>query len=174
MTRQVNKQPMKQVGKILEKVHMDLCGPFQTKSFNGNKYMLTITDQYTKFKWAIFRSQKKDLVKYIKLWCGKVERERMSLGSSEKLQAIRFDRRTDSLNKEMAEWANSKMIELEPTVGYRPEANGVAERSNRTILEKGNSLRFHAGLPAEFWESSFRTGVYLGNRQPIGVKNTTR
>lgn len=63
---------MKQVDKILEKVHIDLYNSFQIKSSHGNKYMLTITDQYTRFEWGVFRSYKKDLVKCIKIWCDKI------------------------------------------------------------------------------------------------------
>lgn len=85
--------------------------------------MLTITDQYTKFKWAILKCHEKFLVKCMKIWCDKVEKEGISLGSSEKLKTICFDRGTEFLNKNITEWANKKGIELEPTVGHRPEAN---------------------------------------------------
>lgn len=50
----------------------------------------------------------------------------------------------------MKEWASTNSITLEPTIGYRPEANGIAERSNRTIIENGNSQYFRAGLHSEF------------------------
>lgn len=173
MTRNVSREPMRRVTRILERVHMDLCGPFRTRSWHGNIYMLTITDQFTLFKWAIFRNQKKDLVNDIKKWCIRVENERRLFGKDETLQAIRIDRGTEFLNNEMKSWASNKNISLESTIGYHPEANGIAERSNRTIIEKGNSLRFHAGLPSEYWEFSFRTAVYLGNRLPIGNRDIT-
>ena len=80
--------------------------------------MLTITDQFTKFKWATFRDSKKDLAQYIRKWCSRVEKEREVNGNSEKLHAIRFDCGTKFLNKDMKNWATSKNISLEPTVGY--------------------------------------------------------
>lgn len=80
MIRKVNREPMRKVTRVLERVHVDLCGPFRTKSWHGNNYMLTITDQFTMFKWAIFRNQKKDLVNDIKTWCIRVENERKLFG----------------------------------------------------------------------------------------------
>lgn len=80
---------------------------------------------------------------------------------------------TEFLNKDIKNWAATKNINLELTVCYRPEANGIAERANRSIVERANSLRFRASLPAEFWELSFRALIYLLNRQPIGGREIT-
>ncbi|KAI0993527.1 hypothetical protein K3495_g14657, partial [Podosphaera aphanis] len=154
ITRTVSRQPMRDVSRPLERVHIDLCGPFRTRSWHGKRYMLTITDQFTKFKWAFFQRDKKDIVKQIKKWHVKVEKDRDLYGNKEKLLAIRIDRGTEFLNRDMKDWTSFNNIDLEPTIGYRPEANGIAERANRTIIEKGNSMRFRAGLPAEFWEMS--------------------
>ncbi|KAI1004075.1 hypothetical protein K3495_g4137 [Podosphaera aphanis] len=38
----------------------------------------------------------------------------------------------------MKSWAYKNNRELEPTFGYHPEANDIAERANRTIMEKGH------------------------------------
>ena len=141
---------MKEVSRALERVHMDLCDPFRTRSWHGNVYMLTITDQFTKFVWTLFRKDKKNLVYHIKKWCVQVDKDRNTFGNNEKLLFIRFDRGTEFNNKDMKIWAKEKNINLEPTVGYRPEVNGISERAYRTILEKGNCLRFRAGLPAEY------------------------
>jgi len=37
------------------------------------------------------------------------------------------------------------------TVPENPHQNGVAERMNRTILERARSMRIHAGLLKQFW-----------------------
>ncbi|KAI1000225.1 hypothetical protein K3495_g7973 [Podosphaera aphanis] len=173
MTRRISRIPMREVSTALERIHMDICGPFRTKSWHGNIYMLTIIDQYTKFKWGFFRNSKKNIAGCLEKWCQRAENDRKINGNNEKLQAIRFDRGTEFLNQDMKNWAYKNNIGLEPTVGYRPEANGIAERANRTIMEKGNSMRFRAKLSAEYWELSFRAAIYLINRQPIGERNTT-
>lgn len=64
-------------------------------------------------------------------------------------------------------------IELESAIDYRLGANVITECSNRTIMEKGNAMRFRAGLPPAYWEFSFRAAVYLGNRQPFRSREKT-
>ena len=54
------------------------------------------------------------------------------------------------MNNAMENWCSARGTMLEPTIGYSPESNGIAERCNRSILEKANALRFEAGLGAEY------------------------
>ncbi|KAH9296250.1 hypothetical protein KI387_039838, partial [Taxus chinensis] len=54
----------------------------------------------------------------------------------------------------------------ERTVPRTPQENGVAERMNRTIMERARSMRIHSGLPLQFWAEAVDTTVYLINRGP--------
>jgi hypothetical protein len=45
----------------------------------------------------------------------------------------------------MQRWCDDEGISRDPNVGYHPEGIGVAERNNRSVLEKGNSIRIEAG-----------------------------
>ena len=47
-----------------------------------------------------------------------------------------------------------------------PQENGVAERMNRTILERARSMRIHVGFPLNLWVDAIDTDVYLINRGP--------
>lgn len=49
---------------------------------------------------------------------------------------------------------------------YTPQQNGVAERLNRTLLEKIRSMLFEAKLPKVFWGEALVTTAYLKNRTP--------
>ena len=42
----------------------------------------------------------------------------------------------------------------------------MAERMNRTIMERARSMRLHAGLPLHMWAEAVNTAVYLINRGP--------
>ena len=44
--------------------------------------------------------------------------------------------------------------------------NEVLERMNKTILERAQSMRIHAGLPKQFRADAVNTAVYLINRRP--------
>ena len=47
-----------------------------------------------------------------------------------------------------------------------PEMNGVAERMNRTILEKAKCMCAHAHLPKSLWAEAACTACYVYNRLP--------
>ncbi|KAL8161603.1 LOW QUALITY PROTEIN: hypothetical protein V2J09_013092 [Rumex salicifolius] len=56
----------------------------------------------------------------------------------------------------------------EPSTGYLVltlhRQNGVVERRNRIIQEKGLSLLAHVSLPFQYWEHAFHTPTHLSNR----------
>lgn len=50
------------------------------------------------------------------------------------------------------------------TVPYSPQQNGVAERMNRTIMEKARSMLHYKSVSTEWWAEAVHTAVYLINR----------
>jgi hypothetical protein len=163
MTRKVSREPMSIVTEKLARVHMDLWGPVEL-SLQGMKYMLTVTDQATGRIWVYFSKDKKRIVEKIKAWVVVAEAECKEYGKGEKLRAVRFDRGREFLNEAMETYCAGRGIRIEPTVGYHPEGDGIAERSMRTISERGAAMRHEMDLPAAYWEFANRTAAYLRNR----------
>lgn len=170
MTRKVGREPMTIPKHKLGIVDMDLCGPMPDVSLRGNKYMLTITDRNTGRKWVYNRPNKKALVDVIKAWRIDAEAECLRYGNGELLQEIHCDRGGEFISNAMQTWAKDNKITIAPTVGYHPEGNGIAERANRTILEKANANRFDAGLGGEYWDFAAETSCYQLNRGPMKGK----
>nr|GEY43370.1 retrovirus-related Pol polyprotein from transposon TNT 1-94 [Tanacetum cinerariifolium] len=52
------------------------------------------------------------------------------------------------------------------TVVGTPQQNGVAERINRTLMDKVRCLLIQSGLPKTFWAEATCMGAYLINRLP--------
>lgn len=52
------------------------------------------------------------------------------------------------------------------TIGYTSQHNGVAERANRSIIEKARCLLNESELPKSFWGETVSVAVYLINRSP--------
>ena len=73
----------------------------------------------------------------------------------------------------MQEWCKNLQIKLELTVGYFLEANGIAKRCNRSILERANAIRFSAGLPGSYWKLACICITYLKNRSTSGDGDVT-
>ena len=49
---------------------------------------------------------------------------------------------------------------------YTPQQNGVAERMNRTLLEKVRCMLSNAGLDKKFWAEIVSYASHLINRLP--------
>ena len=61
----------------------------------------------------------------------------------------------------------------ETTATYSPDQNGVAERANRTIMEKVRAIIAEAKLDKRLWMDLADTVVYLKNRSPTTAVATT-
>jgi transposase InsO family protein len=61
----------------------------------------------------------------------------------------------------------------ETTAPYSPDQNGVAERANRTIMERVKAIIAEAQLDKRLWMDLADTVVYLKNRSPTTAVATT-
>ena len=66
-------------------------------------------------------------------------------------------------SREFAEYLRKHQIAHEVTVPDSPEMNGIAERMNRTILEKAKCMCVHAGLPKSLWAEAASTACYISS-----------
>ena len=55
--------------------------------------------------------------------------------TGKRIKALRTDRGTEYVNKEMASFLSEHGIRHDKTAPYTPQQNGVAERANHTIME---------------------------------------
>ena len=64
------------------------------------------------------------------------------------------------------EYCRSQGIRHQKTVKKTPQQNGVAERMNRTIVERIRCLLSQAKLPRSFWGEAMSTAVDVINLSP--------
>lgn len=64
-----------------------------------------------------------------------------------KISRLRADQGTEYSSKEQMEYYKVRGIQLEQTVRYTPQQNGVAERFNRKVVEKTRSMLLQAKMP---------------------------
>ncbi|KAH9779747.1 hypothetical protein KPL71_007827 [Citrus sinensis] len=60
----------------------------------------------------------------------------------------------------------SKGIARHRIVRHTPHQNGLAERMNKTLIEKVRCILFNANLSKHFWAEAVNTTAYLINRSP--------
>lgn len=146
---------------ILELVHSDICGPMEEPSFAGSIYMLLFIDDYTRKTYVYFLRNKSQTFDKFREYKAEVEKE-----TGKSIKCLRSDNGTEFCNHVFDRFFKSAGIKHQTTVPYTPEQNGVAERANRSIIEKARSLLCEANLSKKFWAEAVRTVVYLKNRSP--------
>lgn len=55
---------------------MNLFGPTRTTSIGGKRYAFVIVDDYSRFTWVMFLTNKDDTLKNFEFFCKKIQREK--------------------------------------------------------------------------------------------------
>nr|GEU84626.1 hypothetical protein [Tanacetum cinerariifolium] len=88
-------------------LHMDLCGPMHVESVNGNKYILVIVDDYSRFTWVkCLRSN--DEATYLIIRFLKMIQVRLKVP----VYRIQTDNETEFVNQTLHEYYEQKPYEL--------------------------------------------------------------
>jgi len=61
--------------RLLEMLHIDLCGPMRIMSRGGKRYVCVIVDDYSRFTWTLFLASKDETFENFVAFLKKVERE---------------------------------------------------------------------------------------------------
>ena len=162
----INRVSPEQATRPLQRVFTDFAGPLKEASLGGNLYLLTFTDDYSRKTWVYTTKTRTELYERFKEWKQNVEKE-----SGLQLVALRSDKGGE-FNK-LEEKIKQGGVEMEYTVAYTPEQNGVAERLNRTIFTMVRAMLFEAGLPDKFWEVAVGTAAYIKNKAAQGDDRKT-
>ena len=146
---------------LLELVHSDVCGPITPSSIGGNRFYVTFVDDFSRKTWVYLLKHKSEVFGYFKTWKWKVEKQ-----SGKKMKCLRTDRGGEYLSAEYKAFLEKEGIDHQVTMAGTPQQNGVAERMNRTLQEKGRSMLAGSGLKGGFWGEAIMTAAYLRNRSP--------
>ncbi|KAK2997449.1 hypothetical protein RJ639_025454 [Escallonia herrerae] len=91
--------------------------------------------------------------------------------TGKKLKYFGSDNGMEYKDEEFLQFCKDKGIIRHFSVKRTPEQNGVAERMNKTLLERARCMRLNADLPKSFWAEAVNTACYLINRSPSSAIN---
>lgn len=144
---------------LLEIIHSDLVGPMETKSFGGARYLLTFIDDFSRKVFVYFLSQKSEVLETFIEFKAFVEKQ-----TEKKIKIFRTDNGTEYCSRRFNAFIKANGIQHQLTNAYTPEQNGVAERMNRTIIERAKCTIFDADLNDNYWAEACNMAVYVINR----------
>lgn len=143
----------------LELVHSDLCGPMENKSIGGSIYFMTFIDDFSRKVFVYFLKSKTEAFDVFRDFKKLVENQ-----TERTIKIFRTDNGGEFCSNEFSRFLKQNGIIHQTTNPYTPEQNGLAERMNRTIVEKAKCMLFDAKLNVSFWAEAVNTAVYLINR----------
>ena len=146
---------------LLDLIHSDVCGPISPPSVGGARYFITFTDDKSRKTSVYFLKKKSDAFEKFKEFKAKAENE---LGRH--IKRFRTDGGGEYTSGEFDKHLKELGIAKETTISYSPQQNGVAERLNRTILDRARTMLIASGLGKEFWAEAVATSVYVTNMSP--------
>ncbi|GBP85186.1 Retrovirus-related Pol polyprotein from transposon TNT 1-94 [Eumeta japonica] len=149
---------------LLEIIHTDLCGPMKTPSAGGGKYFITFIDDYSRKVYVYFLKNNMNIKSVFEKFKVEVENE---LGK--KIKILRSDNGKEFCNKELYNVLAASGIKHQTSTPYTLEQNGLAERMNRTLVERAKCMLFEAKLQKSFWAEAVATAAYVINRSPSRV-----
>jgi hypothetical protein len=152
----------------LDVIHMDVCGPLPQETLGGARYFATFVDDHTRYSEVRFLKKKSDVAAEAKAVFRKLENQ-----TGLRIKKVKSDNGGEYVNTELKEFYAGAGIIHQRTPPYTPQHNGVAERLNRTLLEKERAMRIAANLPKSTWGESLATANYLRNISPASGQERT-
>jgi len=142
-----------------ELVHSDICGLFATQDVRGNKYIVTLIDDFSRFVMARAIQNKSDVEQNLQELIVLFETI-----SNSKVANLHCNFGGEYYSKTLMTWLRKKGIDTRPTVAYHSQTNAIAERTNCTIV---TNIRANLGeLPKSLWSLAISYLVYMRNRLP--------
>lgn len=142
-----------------DEVHSDLWGPSPTQTQGGKSYYCSFTDDHTRYTSLYLQSAKSDTFGSYTTYEAWLKTQH---GAN--IKRLRSDRGGEYLSDEFSQHLRAKGTERKLTTHDTPQHNGVAERLNRTLIERVRAVLHASGLPKFLWGEAIMHAVYVKNR----------
>ena len=91
--------------------------------------------------------------------------------TNKKMKVLRIDNGLECCNKLFSDFCKKARLFRHKTFTETPQQNGLAERMNKTIMDKVRCIMVDSGLSKRFWAEVVATACYLINRSPSSALN---
>jgi len=145
---------------ILDRLHMDLQGPF-TVSIHGYRFTLAVIDDHSCMGWKRYLKSKDEASEEIQALITELENN-----TGQRVKIIRIDGSGEFINRPLKDWLKKKGITLEISAPDTHQQNGVAEGFNKTTYKRGLSMLKEAGMSEGFWPEAHQYSNHARNRSP--------
>ena len=153
---------------ILELVHTDVIGPMSVRTPGGNRYAVVFTDDFSRYTSVYFMKKKSEVFSKLVEFKNLVENQ-----TGKRLKRLRSDGGGEYESNQLKRFLKSNGIKHEKSIPYTPQQNGLAERMNRTLVERARCMLHHMKVNKRWWAEAINTSAWLTNRMPNSVNKLT-
>lgn len=155
-------------GRILEIICSDVLGPIDPPTWDSKCYYVSFIDNFSGFCVIYLMTLKSEVFDFFKEYVAETETK-----FEKKIATLRCDNGGEYKNEKVITFCKNKGIKLDFTTPHSPQLNGVAERINRTIMEKVRAMLYDSNLDKNMWGEAAYAAVYLINRSPKSGQSKT-
>jgi len=116
-------------------VHGNVFGPVKVPSLGKSMYYVSFIDDFSRNTWIYFLKKKSEVFDRFKEFKVLVENQ-----TEKKIKVLRTANGGEFCSKEFEECCKKCGIAWQKTTPYTPQQNGVAERMNKTLMERARSM----------------------------------
>ena len=148
---------------LLELIHSDVYDAGHI-SHGGYRYWALFIDDYSRKNFAMPLKRKSDTLGAFKTFKAYAEKQTGKL-----VKGLRDDKGGEYMSNEFDAYLKECGISRQHSVRNRPQQNGVAERTNRTLRERITALLSEAGLSKAYWAECLASLVHVLDRCPTAA-----
>ena len=142
-----------------EEVYSDVWGPAPTRTIGGREYYVSFIDGHQRWSTVNLLRHKDDTFDAYVKYESECEAQ-----YKVRIKKLFSDRGGEYMSNEFKKHLAQQGTQQRLTVHDTPEYNGIAERLNRTLLEKVRAMLHASGLPKFLWGEALKHANYLRNR----------
>ena len=141
-----------------EEVHSDIWGPARVETKKGRRYYVSFIDDYSRWTHIDFLVNKSDTLESYKAFDALCETQHGT-----HIKVLHSDRGGKYMSMQFQSYLKSRGTKQKLTVHDIPQHDGIAERLNRTVVERTRTLLHASRLPKLLWAHAVSHTVWLIN-----------
>lgn len=149
---------------MLEFVHLDVCKPMSTPSFEGTRYFVIFIDGFLRKVWIYILKAKSESFSKFREQKTFVEKQ-----CEQKIKVLRLDNGGEYFSKNFDDLLKYESMTRQTFTTNTLQYNEVVERKNCTTMEMTKKMLYFKNLGYEYWIEAMINMMYTRNRCSTSV-----
>ena len=126
-------------------------------SMNGSRYLINFIYYFSRYTWIFFLKKKSEVCEFFFELKALIEN-----ASRIKIKILRYDNGGEYFSNFFLHICSQSGIQIQHSVPYTPQRNGVTERKNQSLKEMTTCMLESKKLAANLWaESMNSTNIFI-------------